>query len=320
MKNNTITNFFDSEIQRTAGENGCNIYNFKNSTGIGVITQYELMPGINIFYNDFHMKDGKNENKLPQKDTIEINHCREGRFECEFENGDYQYIGAGDLSIHRLTRCTKRTSFPFVHFHGISITINIPEATKTISELESIIGKLDINIESIINRLCDDNSFFVLRGSKEIEHIFSELYSTSPETISHYAKIKILELLMYLNDMTPEDYVVQKRYFQSSQVKTIHEMQKFMIKNIGHHYTLRELSEIFDIPLTSMKSCFKGVYGTSIYSYMKAYRMQSAALMLKLTSDNVTEVAAKMGYDNPSKFTESFKKQFGCLPSEYKRR
>ncbi len=25
------------------------------------------MPGINIFYNDFHMKDGKNENKLPQK-------------------------------------------------------------------------------------------------------------------------------------------------------------------------------------------------------------------------------------------------------------
>ena len=125
---------------------------------------------------------------------------------------------------------------------------------------------------------------------------------------------------MYLNDMTPEDYVVQKRYFQSSQVKTIHEMQKFMIKNIGHHYTLRELSEIFDIPLTSMKSCFKGVYGTSIYSYMKAYRMQSAALMLKLTGDSVTEVAAKMGYDNPSKFTESFKKQFGCLPSEYKRR
>ena len=166
MKNNTITNFFDSEIQRTAGENGCNIYNFKNSTGIGVITQYELMPGINIFYNDFHMKDGKNENKLPQKDTIEINHCREGRFECEFENGDYQYIGAGDLSIHRLTRCTKRTAFPFVHFHGISITINIPEATKTISELESIIGKLDINIESIINRLCDDNSFFVFERFK----------------------------------------------------------------------------------------------------------------------------------------------------------
>lgn len=53
---------------------------------------------------------------------------------------------------------------------------------------------------------------------------------------------------------------------------------------------------------------------------MKAYRMQSAALMLKLTGDNVTEVATKMGYDNPSKFTESFKKQFGCLPSEYKKR
>lgn len=83
----------------------------QNDTGEGLISEYPILSGIDLFYNDFHMKDGQNQNKRPMPDTIEINHCREGRFECEFQNGDYQYIGAGDLSIHRLSHTTRQTRF-----------------------------------------------------------------------------------------------------------------------------------------------------------------------------------------------------------------
>lgn len=48
----------------------------KNVTGEGVITRYEILPGIELFYNDFHMSDGQNQNKLPHSDVLEINHCR----------------------------------------------------------------------------------------------------------------------------------------------------------------------------------------------------------------------------------------------------
>lgn len=85
-------------------------------------------------------------------------------------------------------------------------------------------------------------------------------------------------------------------------------------------YILQELSEKFEIPLTSMKVCFKGVYGCSIYAYMKSYRMQAATILLRDTSDSITEIAAKMGYDNPSKFSEVFKKEFGELPSEFRKK
>ena len=80
-----------------------------------------------------------------------------------------------------------------------------------------------------------------------------------------------------------------------------------MTADLRNHYTLQELSEKFEIPLTSMKVCFKGVYGCSIYAYMKSYRMQAATILLRDTSDSITEIAAKMGYDNPSKFSEVFK-------------
>ena len=95
--------FFDPEVQHLAASAGCRLYRMQNDTGEGLISEYPILSGIDLFYNDFHMKDGQNQNKRPMPDTIEINHCREGRFECEFQNGDYQYIGAGDLSIHRLS-------------------------------------------------------------------------------------------------------------------------------------------------------------------------------------------------------------------------
>ena len=64
--------------------------------------------------------------------------------------------------------------------------------------------------------------------------------------------------------------------------------------------------------------CFKAVYGSSIYQYMKTYRMQTARVLLQDTSRSVTEIAATLGYDNPSKFSEAFKKEYGISPTLFR--
>ena len=175
MSEQQFTDFFDPEIQKIVSEDGCSIYRMKNVTGEGVITRYEILPGIELFYNDFHMSDGQNQNKLPHSDVLEINHCREGRFECEFANGDYQYVGAGDLAINRLTNETTSTYFPLSHYHGISITIDLPTADQTMKRIESVIGGLNIDVFSIADKFCKNDTCVVLRTQSEIEHIFSEL-------------------------------------------------------------------------------------------------------------------------------------------------
>lgn len=320
MSAKQYTDFFDPEVQRIAGEDGCEIYKMKNNTGEGVITQYKLLPGIELFYNDFHMRDGENKNKLPHPNILEINHCREGRFECVFSNGDCQYIGAGDLAINWLTNETVSTTFPLAHYHGISITINLDEASFTVKQLENIVGDLHIDLFGIAERLCRQDTCFLVRGKNEIAHIFSEMYQTEPQRTAHYLKAKILELLMFLNDMPVCEYPKERRYFAKNQVLAVKQIQALITANLDTHYTLQELSEMFDISLTSMKVCFKGIYGSSIYAYMKSYRMQAATILLRDTADSVTEIAAKMGYDNPSKFSEVFKEKFGQLPSEFRKK
>ena len=320
MNDKQITDFFDPEVQKTASEDGGCVYKMQNETGKGVITRYEILPGIELFYNDFHMKDGQNENKLPHPDVIEINHCREGRFECIFSNGDCQYVGAGDLAINRLTNETTSTTFPLSHYHGISITIDLTEATSTMKKVENVLGGLHIDLHQIAERLCRKDTCFVLRKHNNIEHIFSQLYMVTPEMTAQYLKVKVLELLMFLNDIHTGEYQEERRYFSKNQVQVVKHMQAYMVTNLQRHYTLQELSKKFDIPLTSMKVCFKCVYGCSIYSYMKSYRMQAATILLRDTFDSITEIAGKMGYDNPSKFSEVFKKEYGELPSEFRKK
>lgn len=315
-----ILDFFDEEVQKVAQEEGCALYKMKNQSGEGVITQYSILPGIELFYNDIHMRDGQNKNKLPRPNILEINHCREGRFECEFSNGIYQYIGAGDLSINRLTNETVETSFPLSHYHGISITIDLNVATHTMKRIEEVFGGLYIDVVQIANRLCRKDTCFVLRSQNEVEHIFSELYRVEPKMIAYYLKIKVLELLMFLNEVPVEEYQVERRYFSKNQVQVIKRMQAFMTEDLKKHDTLQELSERFKIPLTTMKICFKGVYGCSIYAYMKSYRMQAATILLRDTTDSITEIAMKMGYENPSKFSEVFKKEYGELPSDFRKK
>lgn len=100
MSEQQFTDFFDPEIQKIVSEDGCSIYRMKNVTGEGVITRYEILPGIELFYNDFHMSDGQNQNKLPHSDVLEINHCREGRFNA---NLLMEIISMSVLAILQLT-------------------------------------------------------------------------------------------------------------------------------------------------------------------------------------------------------------------------
>lgn len=313
------TDFFDSDVQRLVTSGGGILYKMQNSTGEGLISEYSIFPGIEFFYNDFHMKDGQNKNKRPLPDTIEINHCREGQFECEFLNGDYRYIGAGDLSIHRLSHITRKTCFPQSHYHGISITINLPQAQQTLRSLESIMGNLYIHLETIAERFCREESCYVLRSNHEVAHIFAELYVAPPERIAHYLKAKVLELLMLLNDLPHEVFAEKRQSFSHRQVAAVREIHDWIIQDLSRHDTLAELSEQFNIAQTSMKSCFKAVYGSSVYRYIKTCRMQAASVLLQNTKQSVTDISAAVGYDNPSKFAETFKKEYGMNPTLFRK-
>ena len=103
--------------------------------------------------------------------------------------------------------------------------------------------------------------------------IRDRLYAVPEKIKLQYFKIKVLELLLYLEAIELPQQREERPYFYKSQVEKIKAIQRQMTEHLEHHYTLEELSEQFDIPLTPMKSCFKNVYGSPVLSLIHIYKL-----------------------------------------------
>ena len=88
---------YGNSVQVVAREDDCTIYTREDETGTARMTCYHVFPGIDLVYNDIHMQSSGMKPAM-HGNFLEINHCREGRAECECGDQFY-YITAGDLSI-----------------------------------------------------------------------------------------------------------------------------------------------------------------------------------------------------------------------------
>lgn len=130
--------FLQQNMNLLCRDESCSVYQMKNDTGDGTATFYEIYPGIGVMYNDFHMESCPSRRFENNTHTLAIHHCREGRIEWEVSNGAYLYLASGDIMLDSPITENKHCSFPVSHYHGITITISVPEAIAGIGELLSI--------------------------------------------------------------------------------------------------------------------------------------------------------------------------------------
>lgn len=292
----------------------CSTFHLENESGTGDIAAYSVFPGMELVYNDMHMKYC-NKTQNPRTNFLEINYCREGRSECIFGEYSYCYMTAGDLSICSLQGKSHTSSFPTSHYHGITVTIDFAEITE---EMKQILSLLSIDINRIFE-FSEKQDFYMVRANETIQHICSELYTVQDHLKPSYIKIKLLELLLILTELNfdtgKKDYI----YFSKAQRDCVLKIHDFVVEHITEHYTIEELAERFEISPTAMKKCFKEMYGVPIYTYCRTYRLQIAEKLLREGQLSVAEIAAKIGYINPNKFTSAFCSEYKMTPTEYKK-
>jgi AraC-like DNA-binding protein len=61
---------------------------------------------------------------------------------------------------------------------------------------------------------------------------------------------------------------------------------------------------------------FKQCFGISLHEYQTERRMHTALKLLQETGLAISDVAARVGFDEPTNFTAAFKRYFAVLPSD----
>jgi AraC-like DNA-binding protein len=94
-------------------------------------------------------------------------------------------------------------------------------------------------------------------------------------------------------------------------------VEALLVKNFAlSPPTIDELARISAMSPTKLKNDFKTLYGLPIYEYYQKNRMLKAKSLLVLARHTIKEIGQMVGYSNLSHFANTFKKEFGFLPSE----
>lgn len=84
-----------------------------------------------------------------------------------------------------------------------------------------------------------------------------------------------------------------------------------------HYERVIRLEEIAAAGAVCRSKCcrlFREKLNTTPMAYLNRYRLEKAREMLLTTPDSITKIANRCGFDNPSYFTEMFRKTYGETP------
>lgn len=284
-------------------------------SGRGEMRRYRLFPGIELSHNRFFAERISLEHKALEH-VMEINHCFKGRIGWDMKGGFSVYLGPGDMDIHTMDWCAVSTmSLPLGYYEGISVLIDLEELEKGSCPL---VREAGIAGRELLKKLCPRDRPCSLPGSEEISRIFSVLYGLPERLAVPYYKVKVLELLLFLERLEPEREKRLDQYY-SQQVEAVKEIHALLVSDLARRYTIQELSKKYLINTSALKSVFKAVYSQPVGSYMKEYRIRHAMKLLRQSDRSIADIARETGYENQGKFSEAFKSVAHVLPTEYRR-
>lgn len=278
----------------------------------GRMEMYSVFPGIILAYVDVQI-DNVDEvffEKQLNIRLLEINHCSEGRYSYAVGNDKIVYFGKGDLciSIYDLTKTL--SDFPLGYYKGLEIFIDVDVANDYIREY---IPNFDL-IE-FYARLEKSKGYVLVRSNTEIDHVIGELYGVDERIRESYHKLKCLELLLFFSITNFTQ--VESISLSKKQAEIVENVKNDLTSNLDKKITLDELASKYGISKTSLKNCFKEVYGKPIIKWRKEYKLDCACRLIESGDYSISEVSKMVGYSSPSKFSQAFREYVGCTPSEY---
>ena len=287
---------------------------FENADENGEIHCFRIFDGVSVMLMQLEM--GSYTEIRTQVGVLEVNFCINGRFETSFSMRSHVLLKPGDMAIScydGLHGTKSESHFPLGYYEGLCLEID-PAAAGHWIRLNA--PAFPIDFTALKQNLLGSKWYMVGSAGSRCEHVFRELYESASYADHTVLQLKVLELLLLLERIPQESGM--DSYYSAEQTLLAHHLRDHLLTNREGYVSLAQLAAEHAISVSHLQKLFKQTYGMPVYHYIKEYRLEQAAVELVRSRKPITEIAQHAGYDNASKFSESFKKRYGKTPSRYR--
>ena len=292
-------------------DNDKSIVEIGENAKYGKMETYSIFPGIVIAYMDMtidNIGDVFVEEKITHR-LLEINHCSDGRYAYMVGDDKIIYFGKGDLSVSIYELTKTLSDFPLGYYKGLEIFIDVDVANDYVKEYIP-----DFDLIEFYEDLKRNKGYVLARANEKIDHVIGELYCVDERIQESYFKLKCIELLLFFSITK---FSENESILSQKQVEMVENVKNDLISDLESKITIDELAVKYDVSKTTLKNCFKEVYGKPIFKWRKEYKLDYACRLIEESQYSISDISKMVGYSSPSKFGQAFKDYVGCTPSEY---
>ena len=250
---------------------------------------------------------------LHYHDRYEIGLCidGEGMF---LSQGIYSYVSKGDVifippNINHYSRSLsgdKPCICRFAYFEAKAVEHLVSFICKSPEKASNI---LNTDIPPIIRSSDDPKSVALL----------TELVEACCWGEQNITETTTLRLALFLiearNRFNENPTALQIDPTADSAVTTVCE---YLSLNYIKRDTTAELAMLCHLSESQLRRRFIKAYGIPPIAYKNLLRCKIAAVLLRRTQLSVSEISARVGYQDTSDFYRAFRKSYGCSPSAYR--
>lgn len=296
------------------------IYSIFSKYGSGKLIMYEIIKGLYLIYSK--AKYIKKIENMTHEDflspVININYILEGSFGIYPKNGRSTIANQGCSMYYAGTdesfdgECSKDKEC-----QSITIFCYIDEIQES---MEKILGISKENLKEYYNKISKRKEILVIKTNSLITSHVNEIHRLIITDNIELIKLRTIELLLEEMNYYDAFFMRKKKYHARNLIEKIERIKILIDEEYNQDFTIKYLSERENISITSLKTCFKEIYGSSIYAYKKQCRMEKSKQLLLKTDLRVYQIAHQVGYLGTEKYTQAFKKTYGLTPTDYRKK
>jgi AraC-like DNA-binding protein len=248
---------------------------------------------------------------------IEIGHVEKGVILLECGNRKY-ILSEGDLFfINTNVLHSMRNHIPV---NAAIFKSVIFDSSVISSNTESIYYKKYlhpiIHSASIRDFILKSDSIFFSKLDNIIKTVW-EIINHEPEDYEISVRNELSDFFAVLNHMNLTESMLTHTVNPLLEER-VQIILNYIHSNYSKNITLDDLANAANVSKSEVLRCFKSIINISPIKYLKNFRLQNAAYMLKSSTYSVQTIYELCGFDNNSYFSKSFKELFHCSPREYR--
>jgi hypothetical protein len=228
-------------IQMVTKDGPCTVYKLQTGNGDGLMTCYELYPGIHLLYSDYHAQSYDSLTRA-QTDMLCVEHCREGRLEWQLDDNRRLFLDRDRILVHTHEHYRQSFFSPLRHYHGLTLTIFVDKAQRI---LNSTVEGYHLNIHDLRQQLCPEHLPRKLAKNDIPAHFISAFYTPPTRERIALLRLKTLELLLHLNSLPAASS--SDEYYCKTHVDKVKAIEQLLTAEPEARLTLAALAKRFEI-------------------------------------------------------------------------